>query len=426
MKIFAESLPRPRLSLAMIVRDEQDVLADSIESVRSIVDEIVVLDTGSRDRTVEIARESGAAVHPFAWKNHFGAARNQCLRHVTGQWVLWLDAGERLAEDQAEELRGFVDANADSQSVYALWIESPPRRPGDSAEQIAQLRLMPAGTPLRFDGRVRETLLPSIRELGLKTGVAPGRLIRHPRQHDSARCLRKAGRDLALASLEAGESGQWPPRLLLAGGLAQGVLGAQDEARAMLRRAVRSAERGSVEMLEAYYALLTTFDGDPELHTDQLAVCLESLAVFPFDAQLLLALGNFLLGRQRLDLAIRTFEAAVQLGKATPEVWHLCEVKEIATVCLASALQAQQRDDEARRTVETALEAHPSSARLQQHLDRPWGQASQMPDTAASVEPPPAAVALADAEPEGLILRIKDHVAARPKPKRRAVRKKKG
>ena len=63
MKILAESLSRPRLSVAMIVRDEQEVLAESIESVGKIADEIVVLDTGSTDRTPELAAQLGATVH---------------------------------------------------------------------------------------------------------------------------------------------------------------------------------------------------------------------------------------------------------------------------------------------------------------------------------------------------------------------------
>ena len=96
MKILAESLSRPRLSVAMIVRDEQEVLAESIESVGKIADEIVVLDTGSADRTPELAAQLGATVHRTAWENDFSAARNHCLRLVTGNWVLWLDAGERI------------------------------------------------------------------------------------------------------------------------------------------------------------------------------------------------------------------------------------------------------------------------------------------------------------------------------------------
>ncbi len=371
MKILAESRPRPRLSVAMIVRDEQDVLADSIDSVRAIADEIVVLDTGSNDHTIEVAERSGAAVRQVAWDNDFSAARNRCVQDTSGDWVLWLDAGERLAAEWSERLGRFLRDEADSRQVYTLWVESPPREPSASAEQAAQPRLIPARARLRFEGRVRETLLPSMRAADMTTAAAPGRLLRHPRQHESGRILRKAGRDLSLASLEAGETGRWSPRLLLAAGQAQNVLGAQDEARIMLRRAVRAAEPGSVEMLEAYYGLLGTFDGDADLQTEHLAACLESLAVFPFDLQLLLALGNFLLVRGRPDLAVRTFEAGVQLGKVTCEVWHLCEVRELAAVCLSTALLAAQRGPEARRALETALAAHPHSQRLQRHLAAP-------------------------------------------------------
>ena len=93
----AEKISRPRLSVAMIVRDEQEVLATSIDSVRPIADEIVVLDTGSTDQTVTIAKRLGAVVGQAAWDDDFSAARNRCLEQVTGDWVLWLDAGE-LAE----------------------------------------------------------------------------------------------------------------------------------------------------------------------------------------------------------------------------------------------------------------------------------------------------------------------------------------
>ena len=113
---------------------------------------------------------------------------------------------------------------------------------------------------------------------------------------------------------------------------------------------------------------MTTFDEDPDLHASQLTACLDSLENFPFDLQLLLALGNYMLVRDRLDLAIRAFEAAVRFGRITPTVWHLCEVREIAAVCLGLALQARQRDDEACSVLETALAARPDSLRLLHQL----------------------------------------------------------
>ena len=383
MKILAESLSRPRLSVAMIVRDEQEVLAESIESVGKIADEIVVLDTGSTDRTPELAAHLGATVHRTPWENDFSAARNHCLRLVTGNWVLWLDAGERIPAQHAAELRRFLDEQANSSLAYSVWVEVPPREEAASAEQCSQLRLHPTHLDLRFSGRVRETLNASLQTAGVQTADAPCRILRHPRQHDPQRFLAKAQRDLALASAEAETSGNWSPRLLLAAGQAHGVLGDQERAREMLRRAAETSPPRSAQRLEAFYGLLTTFDEDPDLHASQLTACLDSLEDFPFDLQLLLALGNYMLVRERLDLAIRAFEAAVRFGRITPTVWHLCEVREIAAICLGLALQARQRDDEACGVLETALAARPDSLRLLRQLQNLYSKQGKSQDALA-------------------------------------------
>jgi tetratricopeptide (TPR) repeat protein len=93
------------VSLCMIVKDEESNLADCLESVRDFVDEMVVLDTGSRDRTVEIAQAAGAKVHSFEWCDDFAAARNAGLRHIETDWVLVLDADEVLVSGAVPALR---------------------------------------------------------------------------------------------------------------------------------------------------------------------------------------------------------------------------------------------------------------------------------------------------------------------------------
>ncbi len=392
MKILAESLSRPRLSVAMIVRDEQEVLAESIASVGTIADEIVVLDTGSTDRTPELAAELGATVHRMPWENDFSAARNHCLRFVSGNWVLWLDAGERILSQHAADLRRFLNEQADSAKAYSLYVEIPPREESASAEQCSQIRLLPTRGDLQFCGRVRETLAASLERAGIPIAEAPCRIVRHPRQHEPQRYIAKAQRDLALATAEAEAAGNWPPRLLLAAGQAHGVLGDQEQAREMLRRAVEISPPQSAQRLEAYYGLLTTFDEDPDLHASQLTACLDSLEDFPFDLQLLLALGNYMLVRERLDLAIRAFEAAVRFGRITPTVWHLCEVREIAAVCLALALQARQRDDEACGVLETALTARPDSIRLVHQLYTLYRKQGKSAEALALAERVPASL----------------------------------
>src|SRR5436190_13853522 len=88
-----------RLSIAIIARNAAEGLAETLVSVRNLADEIVVLDTGSSDETPMIAERLGAKLHRRPWEESFAAARNTCLTLVSGDWVLWLDAGERLEKE---------------------------------------------------------------------------------------------------------------------------------------------------------------------------------------------------------------------------------------------------------------------------------------------------------------------------------------
>jgi hypothetical protein len=92
----------PLVSACMIVKDEEDVLAESLIAMRDFVDEIIVYDTGSTDRSRDIAREHGARVIEGYWNDHFGDARNRSLAHCTGRWILGIDADEVMTGDPAE------------------------------------------------------------------------------------------------------------------------------------------------------------------------------------------------------------------------------------------------------------------------------------------------------------------------------------
>lgn len=94
-----------KLSLCTIVKNEEKSLPKCLEAVRDVVDEIVILDTGSTDRTVEIAEQFGAKVHYFDWCNDFAIARNEALKYVTGEWVLVLDADEILSSSIVPQLK---------------------------------------------------------------------------------------------------------------------------------------------------------------------------------------------------------------------------------------------------------------------------------------------------------------------------------
>lgn len=101
------------LSLCMIVKNEEPNLPQCLASVQGVVDEMVVLDTGSSDRSVEIAREFGAKVFTCQWQDNFSQARNEALNYVTGEWVLVLDADEVLTTEIVPDIReAIADTNA--------------------------------------------------------------------------------------------------------------------------------------------------------------------------------------------------------------------------------------------------------------------------------------------------------------------------
>ncbi len=88
-----------KVSLCMIVKNEEITLSKCLGSVNNFVDEVVVLDTGSTDKTPQIAAQFGAKVYYWTWNNNFSDARNEALKYVTGDWILVLDADETLTPE---------------------------------------------------------------------------------------------------------------------------------------------------------------------------------------------------------------------------------------------------------------------------------------------------------------------------------------
>ena len=96
------------LSLCMIVKDEGKFLEGCLESVKNFVDEIVIVDTGSTDNTIQIAEKFGAKVVKHNWDNSFSEARNVSLKHATKDWILVLDADERISEKDLAKIKELI------------------------------------------------------------------------------------------------------------------------------------------------------------------------------------------------------------------------------------------------------------------------------------------------------------------------------
>lgn len=153
------SAERPRLTLCMIVRDEADNLERCLRSVESVVDEIVIIDTGSTDETIEIARRFGARVESISWEQDFARARNAGLELAHGEWILQLDADEELClgMEGEELLKGLA-----GQECEAYILEIVSRLENGESMRHEIVRLWRNRKAYRFQGKVHEQILPSI------------------------------------------------------------------------------------------------------------------------------------------------------------------------------------------------------------------------------------------------------------------------
>ncbi|HTW82757.1 MAG TPA: glycosyltransferase [Candidatus Sulfotelmatobacter sp.] len=148
------------ISLCMIVKNEERFLAECLASVRDVVDELNVVDTGSTDRTVEIAREFGANVIFREWRNDFAWARNQALEMATRRWTLVLDADEEITPDSLATLRALRETPADYTAVY-LKIENLVDDETGAGSTMSHIlpRIFPTTPRIRYHGVIHENVV---------------------------------------------------------------------------------------------------------------------------------------------------------------------------------------------------------------------------------------------------------------------------
>jgi tetratricopeptide (TPR) repeat protein len=366
MKPSSASRPQPTLTVAVLSRDDADGLKQTLRSIGAIADEILVVEAGGASARGELQRamavEFAAKVLSVAWRDDFSAARNQAMKEVTSDWVLWLDAGEVLAAGDARALRAALASDCDPHKAYMLVIQ-PPQAPGlIAAEQVARVRLAPWRASMKFRGRVRESLYESLEAENIAIDGLPFRIERGERENDLAVKRERALRNRHLAQLEIEEIGRLPQ---LVNCLAESahILGETLPAMELYQECLRIAGPATSERLEAYYGLMTCLDSVPRSRQVQLSLCVEALEHFPLDAQLLCAMGGYLQAEGRVDLAQRAYQTAFQFGRVNPLVWHLGEITAIAAICWSATLQ-QEQPAEAIKILKSAIARDGASPRL--------------------------------------------------------------
>ena len=151
-------MERKRLSLCMIAKNEAENIGRCIKSVKYLADEIIVVDTGSMDRTVEIAQSLGAKVIAMKWEDDFSKARNLSIEHANCDWVLYLDCDEELKAESLTELEKIL--TTEGPEAYFFQIINTTAEGMELT--VPGLRLFRNRKEYRFTGCIHEQILPAI------------------------------------------------------------------------------------------------------------------------------------------------------------------------------------------------------------------------------------------------------------------------
>jgi tetratricopeptide (TPR) repeat protein len=236
-RVLASASGDPRLSVCMITRNEERFLGQCLLSLRGMAQQVVLVDTGSTDRTVAIAGQHGAEVYHFAWCDDFSAARNVALEHATGDWILVLDADEELPPESHAPLRSAM------QAANVIAYRLPIVDAGKQARGCNYVpRLFRNAPGLFFQGRIHEHPFRSIeakrKAWGLKNLLGDV-LLRHHGYTSEVTAMRgKVERNRVLLERALQESPDDPSllmsyglELVRSGSLAAGILQEQKACR---------------------------------------------------------------------------------------------------------------------------------------------------------------------------------------------------
>ncbi len=274
--------------MCIIAKNEEANIAACLDSAADLCDEVIVLDTGSTDRTRDIACEKAAKVFDFPWIDHFAAARNPCLEHATGDWIFWLDADDRLDEDNRDRLRRLfatLPAGNVAYSMKCRCLSDPLTR---TATTVDHIRLFRNNPRIRWRYRVHEQILGAVRESGGEILWADV-VIQHTGYTDAALRKRKLARDLRLLEMERRDQPH-DAFTLFNLGATYAELGRYEEALPLLQESLdRSHPRDSI--VRKLYALIANCHLYRGRIDEALRVCLQGQTVCPDDEELLFLEG---------------------------------------------------------------------------------------------------------------------------------------
>lgn len=299
----------PTLSLCMIAKNEEEFIGDCLASVKDLVDEIIVVDTGSTDRTIEIAERFGAKIYHFPWVGDFASARNESLKHATGDWILVLDADETIPSEWHAEVRKAIQ-NKDTIG-YSMVIENLLGAKGESRQMALIFRLFQNRLDMRYEGIIHEQIIMAAQRTGMPLGGTQARIMHRGYLNQYLDQRDKYQRNLKIL-LDQEKQEPENPYAHFNLGQTYKLLNRYDDSERSFQRSLDLLKSQNVPHSVPYYANL--YFSFVELYRVMgefekgLALVEEGIRCYPQYPDLLFSKGHLLLSMGRNEEAIRCFE----------------------------------------------------------------------------------------------------------------------
>ncbi len=370
----------------MIVKNEAANLARCLSSVEEWVDEMIVLDTGSTDRTVEVAKTLGAQVHRFEWRNDFAAARNESLKYAKEDWILVLDGDETLVKDIIPVLKTVLQGDViEGISGDDLLLISFMRQEVNARQSPYSLvsRLFRNRPDIRFRRPYHETVDDSVaaviqREPAWKSIALPNVGIRHIGYQPSAIAAQdKFNR--AQATMEAYLADHpHDPYICNKLGALYGQRGNWQKGLELLKRGMEATQLDAMTAYELHYHLGLAYRHLKQW--DQANTHYLKAMQQPIAPQLKLGayinLGGLLKLQEQLNEAVAVFETAIKIA---PDF-------AIAHYNLGRTHRARGYLEPAIASYQAAIRLQPEYAEAHQNLGAALFKLGKLPESRAAFE----------------------------------------
>jgi GT2 family glycosyltransferase/2-polyprenyl-3-methyl-5-hydroxy-6-metoxy-1,4-benzoquinol methylase/tetratricopeptide (TPR) repeat protein len=295
-----------RLSLCMIVRDNEDTIEACLDSIYPWVDEIIIVDTGSRDATQEICRRFGARVFEFPWCDDFSAARNESFRHAGGEWIFWMDSDDVIDQEQGRKLRALVYGSHGPDCLgYVAQVHCASADVGEmtTVDHVKVVRNLP---DLRFEHRIHEQILPAIRRRGGYVEFTEIHVVHLGSRQTSDQRAAKLERDFRILAMDIADHPDHP-FVLFNLGMTYDDAGLHREAESYLRRCLSVSEPGESHVRKAWALLLNSVKNQGKT-AESLQLADEAIRIFPKDRELRFRKGTLLQQLDRHSEAIKEYQ----------------------------------------------------------------------------------------------------------------------